>query len=92
MEAVQAIVLVLSLAVYGWLWYRCILLAEEKAYPYWGVSILCLLTTPLVVYIMLMLMPSRAKAGERRLSVEELTAVFEAKAARIEAARDGQMQ
>lgn len=87
MDVFYAFMMAFGLLLYAWLLYRCIVLAGEKKFPVAVVVLMCFFTTPIVVLIMLTFMQGPSGTGERRLSAEELTAVFEAKAARIEAER-----
>jgi len=87
LDVFYAFMMAVGLLLYAWLLYRCMVLAGEKKFPVAVVVLMCILTTPIVVLIMLTFVQGPSGSGERRLSAEELTAVFEAKAARIEAAR-----
>ena len=80
-----AIAVLLSAALYATLFFLAIRMAIQKDYPLFGVVIICLLATPLVGLMAVAFAPLPHR--ERRLSVEELTAVLDAKADRLEAER-----
>lgn len=87
MGTYYAIMMVAGVVLYAWLWYRCMILAGDKKFSKAATLAIGLLTTPLVALIIVTFLPDPAASSERRLTTEELTAVFEAKAARIEAAK-----
>lgn len=87
MGALAGITVAPGLALYAWLWYRCMLVAAEKQFSAAATITSGILTTPLVAFLVVTFLPDPLPSRDRRLSAHELTAVLEARGARMEAAR-----